>query len=285
MEAGEEEEWNEFEDVDPDIGYEDQLDMPLAYTEGIPGKPLVPRARQAVPERSRRQDEMADYEDEYDEDDAPSVRRKTRKRKISRRGVLLGLGAAAVAGTGVAAYELGPKLPQAISTAGTNIEHQIQDAFNKGLEQGAENVRKEFVTTLENLEGFTLDGAISAAKLTRVAYDVFVSPVINFGATITGDFLSGMLRAFKTARGWLAGAYQDNSTLVAIQKVLETWVDKVPTLPKQLDAITQTDLDGAQAYLRALQRKIEDEKAKLNNAKVTPTPAAQPSVKPTQKTQ
>ncbi|MBV9230254.1 MAG: hypothetical protein JOZ18_13150, partial [Chloroflexi bacterium] len=290
----EEEEWSDFEDVDPDIGYEDQLDMPPTYSERRPGKALVPpRARQVIPERSRRQDEMAEYEDEDDEyyeddeDDAPPVRRRKRKGKVSRRGMLVGLGVgvAAVAGTGVAAYELGPKLPQALSTAGSNIEHQLQDAFNKGVEQGAENVRREFVTALENLEGFTLDGAVSAAKLTRVAYDVFVSPVIKFGATITGDFLGGMLRAFKTARGWLAGAYQDNSTLIAIQKVLETWVAQVSIMPKQLDAITDTDLDGAQAYLRALQRKIEDEKAKLNNANATPTPTAQPTPRLTQKTQ
>jgi hypothetical protein len=50
-------------------------------------------------------------------------------------------------------------------------------------------------------------------------------------------------------------------------------------LPKQLDAITQTDLDGAQAYLRALKQKIEDEKKALHH----PTPTAQPAPSPTPK--
>jgi hypothetical protein len=120
-----------------------------------------------------------------------------------------------------------------------------------------------------------------------VAYDVFVSPIVHFGSSLTGDFLNGMLSALKTARGWLAGAYQDNATLIAIQKVLESWVSQVSAMPKQLDAITQTDLDGAQGYLRALQAKLNEEKAKLNNPSSTTnaksTPNAQSTPQPTQK--
>jgi hypothetical protein len=51
-----------------------------------------------------------------------------------------------------------------------------------------------------------------------------------------------MLSALKTGRGWLAGIYQDNATLAAIQHVLESWVDQVSKLPKQLDAITQNNM-------------------------------------------
>jgi hypothetical protein len=153
------------------------------------------------------------------------------------------------------------------------------------MAQGAEAARKELITALDNLEGFSLEGAITAARLTRVAYDVFVSPVIQFGATVATDFLSAMLKAFKTARMLLAGVYQDNATLQAIQKVMESWVSQVTTMPKQLNAITQADLDGAQAYLRALQRKIEQEKQQLQNngTPVAGTPTAQPNTKPTPK--
>jgi hypothetical protein len=45
-------------------------------------------------------------------------------------------------------------------------------------------------------------------------------------------------------------------------------------MPKKLQTITETDLDGAQAYLRALQRKIQEEQAKLNGQQITPTPKA-----------
>jgi predicted PurR-regulated permease PerM len=226
-------------------------------------------------------EEYDDDEYEYeDDDDRPSAHRGAGKRNLSRRGLLVGLSLVAVGGTGVAAYELAPKIPQAVNTVGTNIEHQLQEAFNKGLQQGADNVRKEFVTALESLEGFSLQGAIDAAKLTRVAYDTFVSPIISFGATLTGDFLTAMLRAVQTARGLLAQSFQDNPTLIAIQKVLQSWVDQVSHMPKQLDAITNADLDGAQAYLRALQRKLDEEKAKLNNTNQNVTPAAKPTPKP-----
>jgi hypothetical protein len=296
MEAQEQEDeiqWRELEDIDPDIGYEDPLDVRFTYTEGLPpgssaSVPMMHNAERIsthIPRRSMRpiepedDDDGYDYEDDYEEDDdLPSAPRRRGKRNVSRRGLLVGLGLVAVGGTGLAAYELAPKVPQAVSSVGTNIEHQLQDAFNKGLQQGADNVRREFVTALESLEGFSLQGALDAAKLTRVAYDTFVSPLVKFGAQVTGDFLTGMLRAVQTARGLLAQSFQDNPTLIAIQKVLQSWVDQVSNMPKQLDAITNADLDGAQAYLRALQRKLDEEKAKLNSS-----PQAPPTAKPTPK--
>jgi hypothetical protein len=297
MEAGQQEDenhWSELEDIDPDLGYEDPLDVRLGYTEGIPPRSsvLAPMTQNGqyvptrVPRRSVRPVESEEYdddeyEDEYeDDDDRASAHRGAGKRNMSRRGLLVGLGLVAVGGTGVAAYELAPKIPQAVSNVGTNIEHQLQDAFNKGLQQGADNVRKEFVTALESLEGFSLQGAMDAAKLTRVAYDTFVSPIIKFGAVLTGDFLSSMLRAVQSARGLLAQSFQDNPTLIAVQKVLQSWVDQVNNMPKQLDAITNADLDGAQAYLRALQRKLDEEKAKLNNTNQKATPTTKPTPTP-----
>ena len=61
--------------------------------------------------------------------------------------------------------------------------------------------------------------------------------------------------------------------VVALQAVLQSWVNQVQNMPKKLQTITDTDLDGAQAYLRALQRKIQEEQAKLNGQGTTPTPA------------
>jgi hypothetical protein len=273
VETGEDEaaddEWNEFEFVDPDIGYEDPLDRRSEYAQAPVIKSLVPRSpasTRRLPER-RREDpaEYDDYEeDEYiDERAERPARRKSRKRGLTRRKVLVGLGVAAVGG--VAAYELGPKIPQALHDAGTNIERQVEDAYNKGLAAGAEAVRKEFVTALSNLEGVSLSGAINAAKVTRVAYDAFVSPLITLAATVTGDFLNLTLRSVIQGRGWLARINQDNDTLAALQTVLETWVKQVNKVPKEWQTIADTDLDAAQSYLRALQRKIQDEQAKVNS--------------------
>ena len=186
--------------------------------------------------------------------------------------MLLGLGAVAVGG--IAAYELAPKIPQALNDVGTNIEHQIQDAYNKGLAAGAAAVRKEFITGLDTLEGISLSGAINAAKLTRVAYDTFVAPLITLAATVTGDFLNVTLKALIQGRGWLARINQDNDTLAALQTVIESWVKQVNSVPKEWKTMADSDLDAAQAYLRALQRKIQDEQAKLNAPATTSTPTS-----------
>jgi hypothetical protein len=278
------EHWRNLAEVDPDLldeGYiEDYVDTPA---HPVPRRRLDPKAtRRLEPELedeplpSNRvypaEEEGYDYEYEFEEDRSSVSRASSKKGRLTRRGLLFGAGAAAVAGVGYAAVELAPKVPQAASTIGGNMGQQVQDAFNRGVAQGADQARKELLDALTNLEGFTLEGAITAARVTRTAYDVFVSPVVKFGSALTGDFLSGMLEAFKKAREWLAGVYQDNATLIAIQKVLESWVNDVGQMPKQLDSITQADLDGAQAYLRALQAKIADERAKLNQPQGTPAP-------------
>lgn len=289
------EEWVDYSDVDPDQGY-DEYDP--AYEEHTDyHSPLPSRASRStrVPTRSIRprnqyeEETYADDEydvdvDEYEEPVRPAPRKKRKKSSmISRRKLLWGAGAVAVGGTAVAVTQFGNKIPEAIGDAGANIEQQLQEAFNKGMQQGADNVRKEFVEVLQNLEGFSLEGAINAAKLTRVAYDVFVSPILQFGSVVSGDVLKGFFKAFQTARGWLAGIYQDNATLIAIQKVLQAWIDQATTMPKKIDAITHADLDGAQSYLRALQRKIEEEQKKLNSPNATPTAAPKTQATPAPK--
>ncbi len=286
-ETDERELWQDYAAADFDE--EEELDDRADYMPPPPVQSPPPlRTRQGKVtrrpehnERSRQYEEVAgdDYADEeyeYEEDQQPPVGRLKKKHKLSRRGLLFGAGVAAVAGIGVAAYELTPKVPEVLNNAGSTVEHQVQDAFNKGVTQGANQARKELVDALDSLEGFSLDGAIAAASLTRTAYDAFVSPIVKFGSAVAQDFLNTMLSAFKTARSALATIYQDNATLQAIQSVLEAWASQVSLLPKKLNTVTQTDLDGAQAYLRALQRKIADEKAQLNNSQSTPTPTTGP---------
>ena len=261
---------------DPDIGI-DPLERQLAYPELSTRRP---EGRGLVVRRDEPPEEYDDYD--YYEEDRPPVRRKAKEKNLSRRRLLVGLGTIAVGGAAAAAvaYEL-PRVPQAINDAGTNIEHQIQDAFNRGFSSGADAVRKEFITALDQLEGISLDAAISAAKLTRVAYDVFVSPLVAFLANIADDFLTVTLRALITGRHWLANIGQDNGTLGALQKVLESWVKDAQQMPKQLQAVADADLDGAQSYLRALKRKINAEQSKLNgNSTPTIKPASDPTAPP-----
>ena len=262
----------EVEDMDPDLGYEYEEDPPaprLPYTESPRPRSTDSRMYPEPPEHARRRSAPLEYDE--DEQDQVNAGRTNKKKKISRRKLLLG--AAVVGGTAVAGYELIPRVPQALEQAGTNIEHQLQDAFNKGLAAGGEAARREFINSLDTLEGVTLEGAIGAARLTRIAYDVFVSPLVTLAATVADDFLSVTLAAIIKARSWLAQINADNTTLAALQSVLQNWVNQAHNMPKKLQTITETDLDGAQAYLRGLQRKLQEEQAKLNGQSTTPTPA------------
>src|SRR6266567_3096811 len=139
-------------------------------------------------------------------------------------------------------------------------------------------LRIDYPTMKLPMEGVSLDAAIGAARLTRVAYDVFVSPLVTLAATVADDFLSISLAALIKARSWLQQINVDNATLAALQSVLQNWVKQVNTMPKKLQTITETDLDGAQAYLAALHRKIQEEQAKLNgqSTPTTPTPKSTP---------
>ena len=204
---------DELDYIDPDLGYDydyiDEDEDPLAYR--------LPYSEVA---RGKRRSEPLEYDEEEQEEVVKPSKKK--KKGVSRRKMLL-IGAAA-AGTAVAGYELLPKVPHALEQAGTNIEHQIQEAFNNGMAAGEEAVRKEFINALDTMEGVSLDAAIGAARLTRVAYDVFVSPLVTLAATVADDFLSITLAALIKARSWLQQINADNATLAALQSVLQSWV-------------------------------------------------------------
>jgi hypothetical protein len=231
--------------------------------------PLEERVRQAQPRRAASAPSQR-IRSEEEEDELLAEELRERKQRDTRRKFLLT--ALALGGAGVAAYEILPRLPQAIGTGASNLEHQLQQAFQNGVTAGGEAARKDLINALDTLEGFSLEGAIEAAKLTRVAYDVFISPLVTLAATVADDFLVGTLDALITGRKWLAQINEDSPTLAALQTVLQSWVKQVHDMPKTVQTITETDLDGAQAYLRALQRKIQTEQTQLN-AQSTPTPA------------
>lgn len=256
---------------DPDLGYEEDEQEDL----------LEDRLRQ-VPLRSPAPARRTRVLDEEDEDELLEAELEEKRRKANRRKFLLG--AVAVGGTAVAAYEILPRLPQAIGNGASNIEHQLQQAFENGVSSGANAARKELINGLDTLEGFSLDGAIEAARLTRVAYDVFVSPLVTLAATVADDFLTVTLDALINGRKWLAQINEDSPTLAALQTVLQSWVDQAHEMPQKIQSITDSDLDGAQSYLRALQRKIQEEQAQLNSqGTATPTTPAHPQTTPTPK--
>jgi hypothetical protein len=272
---------DELDLLDPDVLYDDEAD-PLVQRVGRPNSTrLTAVPGDDLPETTARGSRRGvsapiepDYEEEEEEEEVPAKKRK--KGLLSRRKLIVG--AVVVGGGAVAAYELVPKIPHALESAGGNIAHQLEQAFQNGVAAGGDAVRKEFLNGLDTLEGVSLEGAIGAAKLTRTAYDVFVSPIITLAATIADDFLLALLNALITGRKWLATINADNATLLALTNILQSWVDQVKNMPKKLQTITQTDLDGAQTYLHGLQKMIAEQQAKLNG-QATPTPGVSPTPK------
>jgi hypothetical protein len=267
--------------LDPDVGYEYD-DDPLARRTGYRTSLREPVIEPELPPQTGRRyrepvQEPLEEPDTGEREERPA-RKKRKKGLLSRRKLIAG--AILVGGGAVAAYELGPKIPPALENAGSNIEHQLADAFSRGFAAGGEAVRKELINSLDTLEGVSLDAAIGAAKLTRVAYDVFVSPIVTLAANIADDFLTALLNALITARNWLKQINADNATLVALTSILQNWVTQVHVMPKKLQTITDTDLDGAQTYLNALQRTIQEQQAILNG-QAKPTPTARPGASAT----
>lgn len=243
--------------------------------------PLQERVRQVAlrPTPSPRPTHVLDEESD---DELLEAELDEKRRQANRRKFLLG--ALAIGGAAVAAYEIVPRIPQAVGSGAANIEHQIQQAFANGVTSGANQAKKDLINALDDLEGFSLEAAIDAANLTRIAYDVFVSPLVTLASEVADDFLTVTLDALINGRKWLAQINEDSPTLAALQNVLESWVKEVSAMPKKVQVITETDLDGARAYLRALQAKIKQEQDQLN-AQTTPTPASKttPAVTPTAK--
>ncbi len=237
----------------------DYMDSELSDTED----PLAERVRETQPRtRAGAHPTRVLPEEDEDEDERLDAELREKKRQDTRRKFLIS--ALVLGGAGVAAAEILPRLPQAIGAGASNLEHQVQQAFQNGVNAGAAAARKDLLNGLDDLEGFSLEAAIEAAKLTRVAYDVFVSPLVTLAANVADDFLVVTLDALINGRKWLAQINEDSPTLAALQAVLQNWVNQVHEMPKTVQTITETDLDGAQAYLRALQRKIQAEQAQLN---------------------
>src|SRR5262249_48962124 len=114
----------------------------------------------------------------------PEMAASSPSRKPARWGRRALLAAAGV-GVCAAGVEL---VPIAVKRAGDFTQAQVSSAFEAGVDQG----RRALLDELAQLEGITLEGAISVAELTRLAVKVFVLPLAQLNATITGDLLSAL---------------------------------------------------------------------------------------------
>ncbi|HET8906985.1 MAG TPA: hypothetical protein VFN11_08480 [Ktedonobacterales bacterium] len=170
--------------------------------------------------------------------------------KIARRALLAGVGVGAC----VAGVELAPV---ALKKAGEFTQAQVQDAFSSGVDSG----RKAVLDELSQIEGLTIDGAIGAAELTRLAVKFIVLPLSRLISTVEGGALDVLYNALQSAQDNLAKANVHISQLDGIKQMVGEWRDNVTQLPTTLDKYANSDIDSAEAYLKALQKKIAQEKA------------------------
>ena len=170
--------------------------------------------------------------------------------KIARRALLAGLGIGAC----VAGVELAPT---ALKKMGEFTQAEIQDAFSSGVDSG----RKAVLDELSQVEGLTIEGAIGAAELTRLAVKFIVLPISRLLSAVEGGTLSVLYNALQTAKDNLAKINVHISQLDGLEQVVGEWRDNVGQLPTTLDKYANADIDSAESYLRALQKKIAAEKA------------------------
>lgn len=159
--------------------------------------------------------------------------------------------------------------PIAAHQAEQYTQAQVNDYFQKGFEAG----RQALLGELGQIEGVSLDGAIGVAELTRLAVLYIVVPLSRLYATVTGDLLAILASGVQQARSFLGAIHITVSALDTIYTLLTTWQANVTALPKKLGDYANADILSAEAYLKALQRKITAEQS-------TPTPSLTPSASP-----
>jgi hypothetical protein len=166
---------------------------------------------------------------------------------VTRR-VLIG---AASVGVCAGAVKLAPL---AVEKAGYYTKKELDQALQNGIAQG----REELLAELRNLEGIGLDVAITIAKITKFAVQYIVKPLADLNSTISGDILlflaTGVGKALSFLRG-IPGVPGDAlSALQNIEGLLSTWRQNVSK--DVLGQYAVQDVTAAEAYLEALQKKI-----------------------------
>jgi hypothetical protein len=169
--------------------------------------------------------------------------------KIARRALLAGVGVGAC----VAGVELAPT---ALKKLGEFTQAEVQDAFSAGVDSG----RKAILDELSQIEGLTIDGAIATAELTRLAVKFIVLPLSRLVSTIEGGALDVLHNALQSAKENLAKINVHIAQLDGIEQMVGQWRDAVNQLPTALDKYTNADIDSAESYLKALQKRIAHEK-------------------------
>ena len=177
--------------------------------------------------------------------------RKRGRRKLRRRALLAGGGVVAAAAVCCSAVEFGPGLLQ---KAGEYTKAEVDQAFQAGIAAG----RQAILNDLKQLEGISIQAAIDISDVEQSMFDKIVIPVAQLVATITGDALGILANAVSEARTKLAQINITIGVLDNLYTLLTTWRNNLPD-PTILNAYanyTDSQIQAARTYLRALQQRI-----------------------------
>jgi hypothetical protein len=173
--------------------------------------------------------------------------------KVTRR-VLIG---AASVGVCAGAVKLAPL---AVEKAGYYTKQELDQALQNGIAQG----REELLAELRDLEGIGLGAAIAIAKITKFAVQYIVKPLADLNSTISGDIIGFLANGVGTALSFLRGIPGfPGDALKALQNLeglLSGWHQSVSQ--DVLGQYAVQDVTAAEAYLEALQRKINGQSPK-----------------------
>ena len=173
--------------------------------------------------------------------------------KVTRR-VLIG---AASVGVCAGAVKLAPL---AVEKAGYYTKQELDQALQNGIAQG----REELLAELRDLEGIGLDAAIAIAKITKFAVQYIVKPLADLNSTISGDIIgflaAGVSKALSFLRGIPGFPSDALSALQNVESLLSTWHKTVSQ--DVLGQYAVQDVTAAEAYLEALQKKINGQSSK-----------------------
>lgn len=110
--------------------------------------------------------------------------------------------------------------------------------------------------TLGELEGVSIDAALEAAQITRVAVQVIVVPVARLVATLGSDALDLVLGTLALAHNALALIHVSTETIDQLHAVVTSWKAGITALPIALNAYTTADITSAETYLRAIKKNM-----------------------------
>ena len=119
------------------------------------------------------------------------------------------------------------------------------------IEQKAEQA------AIGELEGVSIDAALTAAEITRAAVEVIVVPVARLVADLGSGALDVLLGSLELAHNALAFVHASTAAVDQLHAVVASWKAGLTALPIALNAYATADIAGAETYLRALKKRVQ----------------------------